>query len=236
MIITAGTRLGNRPYQEDRFSILEDDLGTLVSVFDGHGGETTVDKCFKDLPEIYKKTNPDVTSRDRIRKIYALLDELTKDDHTGSTASLAYITPTEVVLAVLGDSPVQALLSGEYPEFTMPEHNVRSNVQEASDIIGRGGVISNGYVFKNFGGPGLQMSRALGDAHLYSILNQKPQTVVIPRWKVKSILVATDGLIDPAHAKNKFLLATDSTAEVLLDSRTDFFDNATAVVIHLNQT
>jgi protein phosphatase 1L len=233
MRITSGQELGQRPYQEDRFVVIEDieKDRTLIAVFDGHSGSRAVDTLATSLPDVLRRY-VDREPVDLIKTVYTYLDEKTKDIDSGSTASMALITPDKVVLAVLGDSPIQAILKDK--EFTMPEHNVRTNYYETMEAQQRGGTIYGGYLFDPMKGynKGIQMSRVFGDSDLRRVTSQIPEVSVLEREDVVSLLVASDGLTDPAHVTAPFLLTKDVTAEELVEKFKNSFDNVTAVVVH----
>ncbi|MBI3274029.1 MAG: hypothetical protein HYZ69_02700, partial [Candidatus Colwellbacteria bacterium] len=120
-----------------------------------------------------------------------------------------------------------------------PEHNVRSNLEERKAAEQRGGIYSGGYIWNDLGslGQGLQMSRALGDAHLGNILSREPDvyTIAEPLW----VLVASDGLFDPGHSDTYRLLQEiedyakrNATADELMKwvEKRGLKDNATALV------
>ena len=175
-----------------------------------------------------------VGPEDQMKGIHQYLDDKTKRLlKTGVRLRWHLITPDEIVLAVLGDSPIQVLMT-DGTEFVMPEHNVRSNYQESQDAMSRGGVVVNGYLFKDYGdyAKGIQMSRTFGDVSLRSVTLQTPQTAVLKRADVSSLLVASDGLTDPAHMTASFLLTKGVTGPELAKKYKNSFDNVTAVVVH----
>jgi serine/threonine protein phosphatase PrpC len=234
MKITTGQAIGLRPYQEDRFVILQQASNTLIAVFDGHSGEAVVNILERELPTAAERYTDRIEKDpvDFIRTVYAYLDEKTKDSEQGSTASMALITEDKIILAVLGDSPIQVIFK-DGMEYKMPEHNVRSNYDEWMAAQSRGGVIQNGYLFdpNRSYRKGLQMTRAFGDSDLRAVLLQTPQTSILQRDEVQSLLVASDGLTDPGHETSPFLLTKHVTGEELAEKYKGSFDNVTAVVV-----
>jgi serine/threonine protein phosphatase PrpC len=83
------------------------------------------------------------------------------------------------------------------------------------------------------------MARALGDSHLKGVLSTEPEIDTIPIVGHGFILVATDGLFDPAHrAFGKSLewvfslVADGADAQFLVGDaiRRQTHDNATAIL------
>jgi serine/threonine protein phosphatase PrpC len=156
----------------------------------------------------------------------------------GSTFSAALILENhkKVSIAVLGDSPV-IVLDQDGQLHISPEHNVRSNLKERKAAQKRGGIYRDGYIFTHDETRGLQMSRALGNAHLNEILLREPDvyTITNPQW----ILVASDGVFDPGHHNTSSLLeemrkyaAHRCTADDIMQwaEHRGLHDNATALV------
>lgn len=201
MNITSATDRGTRPYQEDRFRIVETPEGVLLGVFDGHGGAAVATKCAASLEETWAAARAaTLTDPASLSVTIELLNRATQFYEEGSTASLAYIPKDAglVHISILGDSPV-LVVDGQGNVNVSPEHNVRSNEKEAEAAKSRGGMVRHGYLFKSIDGQGLQMSRALGDAELASVLDRTPEIYSVPISTGSTIVVATDGLYDPAH-------------------------------------
>lgn len=201
--LTSAEAKGRRSYMEDfHFTSIRPE-GTLLAVFDGHGGNEASEKAMLEFHayfdfqlEMFEKGN----IRDTYRTAVASLAEVLKDYQDGTTLSSVYI-PTEgniVTTAVLGDSPI--LIGGATSLWVGPDHNVRSNPAEADAVTERGGFIQNGYAWRRFDGQGLQMGRALGDAPLRQILSTEPEIRELLITDETFILVATDGLFDPGHS------------------------------------
>lgn len=225
MEITSSTAVGGREYQEDRIVITGNGPNILIAVLDGHSGSECVDAASTTLPALFQKS-------DDLHTIYKALHEITKDLNSGSTASIALITPNFITAAVLGDSPIQLINDGV--NITLPEHNVRSNSSERDSAMSRGGVVSHGYLFDPLlsWGSGLQMSRALGDKKLRRVLSSEPEVFYFKREEVTSLLIASDGLTDPAHDSVPFLLNKHIDALELVDRfKVSAFDNVSAVVV-----
>lgn len=251
MNITHAQLQGPRPYQEDRFAIIQDNGAALLSVFDGHAGADTADIAVTLLPTLYGIAKRDAkTGMELLTLLFKLLNEHTQHMASGSTASMVYIKDDCAIVGILGDSPV--VIQTATRTFVSPEHNVRTNLLEREEAIKRGATFINGYIYHmtpemNFGSmvPGLQMSRALGDAVLAPILSREPYITAIPLNGEATILVATDGVFDPAHsyamdvAGKKLMDAIveqKADAEMVLDySQINLHDNATAIVARVSK-
>lgn len=241
--ITIATDRGLRPHQEDRFKIVETPGGVLLGVFDGHGGHGVAATSANLLEMAWSKARASTpTDTSALDKTVELLNRATQFYGEGSTVSLAYIPKNAdlVYIAVLGDSPV-LVTDGRGNTNISPEHNVRSNPKEAEAARSRGGVILGGYLFKDIYGEGLQMSRALGDAELADVLDRTPEIYNVPISAGSTIVVATDGLFDPAHKSGNSheIIADKVTAGATAQDLVDYAvnvptrDNVTAIVARI---
>jgi serine/threonine protein phosphatase PrpC len=229
---------GQRPYQEDRYIVYGEGDVTVIGVFDGHSGAEVADKAAKLIPTIYAMDS-DFGVPIGIKNYFYELDRLLKDEIAGTTASIVQITPEMINIGIMGDSPVQALIpaeDGKDIRVIFPEHNVRSNQSEAAKVMALGGVIFQGYLFDYENGglnAGIQMSRVLGDAKLRRVTIHEPEIFQMNPTPGTVILVASDGLVDPAHEHDSFVLRRGVTAQELVDSVEIPFDNVTAIVVEL---
>jgi serine/threonine protein phosphatase PrpC len=243
MNITTATDMGKRPYQEDQFVVSQVSDGLLAAIFDGHGGDLTSTFAKENVVGLWQS----ITGQPKVKmaSVFRQLNKLTVNNHDGSTASIVFI-PTSgrsACIGIMGDSPV-VIKDSEGKINISPEHNVRSNGPEADAAIRRGGILANGYLFANRFEDGLQMTRALGDKNLHSVLNRLPEiyTVKISK-KVSWILLGSDGLFDPGHqsklALNDVITAVDSGSEAqnLVDIAvaTPTYDNVTAILMRLSK-
>lgn len=230
--ITHATAQGPRPYQEDRLVTHINGEQSLLVVLDGHGGAEVAEHCATRLQTL--DTLPDTESG--MLGMVQILAAETDDMEAGSTLSMVSVTAEGAIIAVLGDSPV-ITMDQEGQLRVSPEHNVRTNLAERAAAEARGGSYANGYIW--LGEEGLQMSRALGDSHLSSILSREPEiyTVSDPRW----VLVLSDGVLDPGHAEPSELIGdlqqlmttiTEPKAQDVLDwaLARGLDDNATVVL------
>lgn len=209
--VTSAQEQGPREYQEDRSFYKRiknpDCHGWLLAIMDGHIGSSVAELCAKEIENLFVLQDAD-HAEEALLHLASDLNAKTFNHSAGSTLSVACVLEDQrrVSIAILGDSPVIVLDS--YGELHVsPEHNVRSNLKEREAAINRGGMYEDGYIFDKFDrnyDRGLQMSRALGDAYLGSVLSHEPEiyTISDPQW----ILVASDGLLDPSHANSKTLL------------------------------
>lgn len=203
--VSASTAQGIKKYQEDRFLAEKIEVvprkGGVIAVMDGHGGSEVADYCVAHLKgELIKALLQDADISEALRKTIAMLNNATRNSHSGSTISLAYIPDDvpEAYLAILGDSPIIAR-DADLKLFVSPEHNVRSNEAERAAALARGGIFEDGYIFSERGREGVQLSRALGNVGLDKILAREPDIFRIPLGPQSFILVASDGVFDPNH-------------------------------------
>lgn len=237
-MITTATAKGRRPYQEDRSFVFETVEGVLLGVFDGHGGDEVSSFLAQMVPNFWGAIDGDSYIH-ALYKIFEMANSLTKEYHVGSTASVVFIPTNKktAYIAVLGDSPVLAD-QADHIVFIGPDHNARSNQEERSTAIARGGIYQNGYMWSDYGdnASGLQMTRAFGDVACRNFLNRVPEVFMIPLgdW----LLVGSDGLLDPTHTNTcppgEFIeeIYAAKTAQELVDRavRIPTHDNVTAIL------
>jgi serine/threonine protein phosphatase PrpC len=200
--VSTASHKGLRPYQEDRVFTATYEQGTLLAVFDGHGGAEVSQYAVEGFPGIFADeiTAPKAKPRTALKKAIHRLAVEVEHWVPGSTMSLAFI-PTKggfVYCAVLGDSPI-IIKDSKGAINISPDHNVRTNMAEKRAAEDRGGIVSGGYLYRSFNGPGLQMARALGDSYLRKVISYKPDIYSVRVNKDSFIVVATDGAFDPGH-------------------------------------
>ncbi len=255
MKITKATIQNYRSYQEDRVLFRKfSDNTILFGVFDGHGGEYTSNFLSNYTVRAFNKIRKDIPNIDGtllLTKLFDVLNKKTNKNSSGSTASLVWLNMPLMTayVAVIGDSPVFVkLATGDV--WQSPEHNVRTNKNEAIAAENRGGWIRNGYLFNCQGSynQGLQMSRALGDTDLNNVLDRNPEIFQLSINNDSWIFCGTDGVVDCGHADHN--AATDLITEIDTNSKiTAKFlvnrtnekenlqkyggDNATAILVRL---
>lgn len=243
--ISFSAERGPRPHQEDYFTCLrfvhEEMDGWVLAVMDGHGGKDVAKICAENIDTLFNAMpNPDGMEHE-LQQLVFNLNALTDEYYAGSTISVACVLPSHnrVSVAVLGDSPV-FVLDGSGKFHRGPTHNVRDNLVERKAAVKRGAVYENGYIYVSdeFGFDyGLQMSRALGDFRLRTVLSRMPKTYTVedPVW----VCVASDGLIEPMNGATREIVkeiealalqGADANALVQNTAERTLRDNTTAVV------
>lgn len=247
MKIDTATAQGARPYQEDRFIAERVQVGKqsyyIFAIMDGHSGGGTAEYCREHLVSIFEKVMGSAPAFDGkvLTDVVKELAERTNQMFAGSVLSLV-ITENPfhtAFIAVLGDSIV-AIKNKSGDMFIAPEHNVRSNLAERNAAISRGGVYVNGYIWSR-GGKGLQMSRSLGDSLIGEIVSREPEIFEVELGEESIILVASDGLLDPAHLQEPAVIIQEvmrlielgETAKQLVHTATEVEqtnDNVTVMI------
>jgi len=152
------------PFGQDRHSVHHKGTYTVVSVFDGHGsdGHKVSERVNSLLPSlILEQLVPELSGsaiEQILKKSFATCSKAIKDKYSGTTATVAVITPTEIVLANLGDSP--ALLFTKEGKLLHTTHDhTHDNLEERKRA-------SWDYYDDDISwriGTGLMVSRAFGD-------------------------------------------------------------------------
>jgi serine/threonine protein phosphatase PrpC len=243
--MTHGTNKGNRPYQEDRSVVYwVPDEGYLLAVFDGHGGSECANYCAENLVPVFHNVMTKYNIlRNVFQDVFKILNHETEHIGPGCAASIAFIPKdgTSVTVGVLGDAPI-LVKQANGKLWLAPEHNVRTNRMEASAAIKRGGFVQSGYLFVKQSGNGLQMSRALGDRHLGTVLNREPEIFQLPLGPNSWVLVGSDGLFDPTHATQPgetiaAAIEAGHDANQLVQNAlaVPTYDNVTAILVKLSE-
>lgn len=234
---------GRRPYMEDFMLTTDINRGTLLGVFDGHGGFETAEWLYEHTEEYFVETLGNVGDpQESLRYTVQRLAKDTNNNPDGSTLSLAFIPnytgKTEVYTAQIGDSPIIVKAKGGILDYGS-DHNVRSNYIEADRVSARGGFVSRGYAFATYSGPGLQMSRALGDVELAAILSREPDLRYFELEDESFILMASDGLFT-GHTKSDIDIPVGLMTNVPTTTAEDLVkialaiptnDNVTAIIV-----
>lgn len=197
-VIDGATRQGARKKEnEDRILIhnLPNDVH-VVGVFDGHAGSAAAsDLCKSRLPALIG--TPDRSGAEQsLRHACEKLAGETEHMRCGTTLSVALLFPTgQVVTAYLGDSPIVAPVDDTCLQVS-DGHNARCNQRDLERALACGAVFDSIYVRVREGGPGLQMTRSLGDCELRSFLSREPAIGTLDLTNGCSLLLATDGVLD----------------------------------------
>lgn len=249
MRISRAQAQGLRDYQEDRFVVSNMPNGKLIAIMDGHGGADVSSLIARRLPGLWKKHPvllPLLSYEPMVRSVFQDLNTLTAEMDAGSTMSLVFIPEPAnefgdrvITVAILGDSPV-IIVDDEGKMDVSPMHNARSNPAELLAAQARGAFFTGGYICDGWSGPGLQMTRAMGDRALRRILNYEPEIYTRAIGPDSFVLLASDGLFDPSHHDLEPAIAvvvekikTGATAKELVDYAVGIptGDNVTAIVV-----
>ncbi len=202
--ISSAQAQGPRRYQEDYLVCLssagkKSGRSHLLGILDGHGGKEVARYCAETLPQLFDPAAED--PEQELKNVVGELADYTDLSKAGSTLSLAFVDESRgiVTTAVLGDSPIIVITRDGTIERS-EEHNVRTNEAEREAAVRRGAIyLDNGYIVADRYGDGLQLSRALGDCNLKTVLDRTP---VIRSYRIGFnglVLIASDGLFDPNH-------------------------------------
>ena len=155
---------------------------SMFAVFDGHGGSFTAEYAKDNLlnrieTRIKHKDGTPNTSTNRIKdllhhsfiafdqELYVIQSEKTSTsgavDDSGSTATVAVITPTDIIVAYIGDSRCILMQRGTGSLLSEIGNHLPSNPKETERILAAGGKVVD-----DNGTPrvsGLMISRAFGD-------------------------------------------------------------------------
>src|SRR5271154_1471473 len=202
--LSSDSHKGHRNYQEDRLFTSTMEQGTLLAVFDGHGGEEVSQIASEALPGLFADEIGEDGATNHVdevlKTVIQKINIMTQSIDAGSTVSIAFIPNDKPVVycAVMGDSPI--LIKDKEGKINIaPDHNVRTNQAEAEAAVARGGMVEGGYLYADYHGIGLQMARALGDAHLNKVLSRVPDVYSVEVGPGSWVLVASDGCFDPGH-------------------------------------
>jgi serine/threonine protein phosphatase PrpC len=246
MTITSASKINKRYYQEDFFFIDTMKNGdVLFGVFDGHGGDYTsyyANKYTKYIFKAVRKLYPELTPNETLSEVFKTLVKRTSHFTSGSTANIVWYEASKRMLHIanLGDSKI--IVKTKKNVFQSEDHNIRSNPDDAKNVIdSRVGIICNGYLMNRFATwlGGLQPTRSLGDRELDSVLSRIPSIQSIKATKGTWVLCCTDGVIDSDQSLYylpdyvDFINENTNTAEDLLNFSMNYdyiSDNATAII------
>ncbi|MDP2631533.1 MAG: PP2C family protein-serine/threonine phosphatase [Candidatus Uhrbacteria bacterium] len=195
--------IGIRSEQQDRFVVLENAIMSgdlLVILCDGHNvdGAWCAEQACNLLASGISQRNPFV--QEDIVQLFCEVDEFICKDKKikgGTTATMLYIMPERAMVANVGDSP--ALLTGIRDRYTFlhTDHSME-NPSELKRMEDLGYTVSRSYFQQpNRKAPkGLNISRALGDAHMKPGVIATPDVAIIEgRLRGAALVIASDGIL-----------------------------------------
>lgn len=204
------TRGGNRPIiigyhglpayknpSEDRISepIITRD-NTILAVFDGHGGQETVERVYVELPKRVKEAigniqDPSIVSEILIKEFEKLDRELDRFV-AGSTGTVVVILSKHIVVANVGDTPALLFTKEGILLETTINHDCY-NIDEEKRIIKNGGVCISDLSGHRRLRSGLAVTRSFGDLlHNKKIVIGSPQTYIWQRKADTIISICSD--------------------------------------------
>lgn len=185
--------IGRRETMED-FTVVNQNFfgqGTLlVGLFDGHGGREASEFVGNNLPAILQK-HQDESILKALEDTFSDIQEQIKTwcVYVGTTAVVALISCTNIVIANVGDTRCVLIQNGTTTQLTV-DH--KPDVPEEKDHIVKNG----GYIEQDRVNGMLAVSRALGDGFLGDAINSTPfihQEQVSGSYK---LIFACDGVWD----------------------------------------
>jgi len=214
---------------EDRYFVkdvsVQNDPGEflIAGVFDGHSGSSTVDLTIKILPDklaefIKTVGNNEQAIRAGISRIFIEHDRTIAEQgslfyrSSGSTATIAIITPTHCYIAFIGDSPAFVFDPTNGSIISAIGKHSPNRTDENTRIRKNGGFVTNDEGDAPRVDGALMVSRAFGDFSL-KFKNEKipefdknwakdfrvvadPEIIVIPRPDRGYLAICSDGLVD----------------------------------------
>ncbi|MBI3572053.1 protein phosphatase 2C family protein [Candidatus Kaiserbacteria bacterium] len=197
--LAKGTR--KRVNQDRAYAHHLSDGTCFAAVLDGHGRDSEcVNYCYERLPALVNPTRMSGKSPEAfLWDVCKTLAGESRHFESGTTFSAAYLFRSGwVSIAVIGDSPIIARLP-DGKLFVSQEHNARTNKSERERAVAQGAFFDGGYIYPPEGNHGLQLTRALGDNFLDEILSREPSIASFSIARGAWVLLASDGLSDPAH-------------------------------------
>ncbi len=208
--------IGPRADMEDAHFFMEIEQGTLIGIFDGHGGKAISNYA----SEEFQKRFPSVLKAhkgDTFRAFEVLIHEIHQEvakkpewNKIGSTAVVSFIDKEthQIITATLGDSEANLYRSGQ----SIPLSTVRDWTckKEAERLINAYGSIAEKWITLFGGNPknirshlnlGVNVSRAIGDVSETGtkekpLVIHKPKITINKLQKGDVLVLACDGLKD----------------------------------------
>jgi len=185
---------------EDRISkpIISDEI-TILGMFDGHGGSTVSEVVHKILPRRIKlrigKSQDILKIQEILVEEFIRLDSEIIYDFTGSTATIAVITKTHVIVANIGDSPALIFKPDGTLLYSTNNHNCENNseYERIKKAGGRCSIVQG----KPRLDSGLSVTRAFGDHfHNKQIVIAKPEVYAWPRESKTYLCLCSDSFFE----------------------------------------
>lgn len=241
---------------EDRFFIEELPGDFIVAgVFDGHSGSSVVDITIKQFPqrliELVKAVgNNEQKLRKGLSELFIQHDKLLAKQgaliyrDSGSTATVAIITPTHCYIAFVGDSPAFIFNPDNGALITAIGKHEPTRPDEYKRVIQNGGTVTTEEGDAPRVNDCLMVSRAFGDFSM-KFKNSRipewdknwvtdfcvvadPEIVVVPRPARGCIAISSDGLVDKPDGT--FRSPTDLSMEIFKTGLGDLMQTAQQTV------
>lgn len=195
---------GGKTPSEDRVLIKQLDAERQVlAVFDGHGGAQVAEKTehfFREAFDTCPMNIQEITSWLR-EKFLELDNAVLRYKNVGSTVSIALVTPTYIVGAYVGDSPI-ILFTPEGRIIHSSVDHSPSLQRENRRIRDTGGSVQTmeGDVPRVNGI--LAVSRAIGDHGLKPYVSGEPDIFAWARPEHAYLALMSDGMVESPYGKN----------------------------------
>ena len=231
---------GKRMYMEDTVMVKGNLFEGIdyIAVFDGHNGKEAAVMCLQQLHTMIKKEE---LEQDAEKTLIAIFNEIhsqiiTQTD-SGTTASIALLTESSIILATCGDSPVYVKKGKEVTKISIDDNT--TNEQENERIIQNGGTIVDIHGVKRVNSC-IVVTRSIGDKLVHPPLIADPHVMILNYENIDKLLIASDGIVN---------VDTNSMIELLSDSFTadqqaqnirnaaferESQDNISVIVVKLN--
>ena len=203
-ILCGKTSSNDRPYDEDRFRVFACKNAIIITILDGHGGDTCVNMITELLEAIISRIfTPldfsDIQSiLDATSQVYRELDEHTNKCESGSCMAMVIILPDNTMIAShLGDCRIYVF-----------NHEIVYISQDHDPISDKDGVKIRGGKVYYTNGPrligGLAVARAFGDKNIKGVGREPTIQLVGRNWN--QFLITSDCLTDAINTiiRNKF--------------------------------
>jgi protein phosphatase 1L len=111
-----------------------------------------------------------------------------KMDQSGTTATVAVVSPKTAVIASLGDSRavLSSLKNGKYAAVRLTKDHTASDPIERANVEKGGGHVVTVNGVERVNGT-LVVTRSIGDANLASILSQTPDVIALSKLEIKEL-------------------------------------------------